>query len=447
MTPLESRAVRTGLLLAVGIAVVVGYIVYVVLLASAPGHEATTPVRTLVVVMKENHSFDNYFGTFPGANGIPPGVTLPDGNGSFVAPHWLNASSTHDLPHSRSDMLDAFNNGSSDGFAIVAERWAPGLGNASVGYYDSRQLPGYWRLASEYVLADRYFQSLFGPTIPNRLYSIAGQSGGLLSNSIPAEGVGIPTIFDQLEEAKVSWRYYSNTTPPYYPLPLVFPKLNANPAMVAKLLPVDQLFSDIRAGALASVVFVDPEAYFEIGEHPPANVTVGHDWTMRIIDEIQSGPQWNTSAIFLTWDESGGYYDHVPPPQVDALGYGFRVPFLVVSPYAKRNSIDHTVMDHTSILKFIARNWNLPMLTARQERAADVFSAFEFPPAGTTMVSTAPTLAATRTFSAVSPSESEEGVLPQAVPWELARESSVDAFQDGLHPTESPVPFVKVDRG
>ena len=159
----------------------------------------TTPIQHVIVIMKENHAFDNYFGTFPGADGIPSNVSLPDGAGGTVSPHWIDGTSTPDLPHSRTAMLAAYNNGSNDMFAVVANGWAPGLGNSTVGYYDERQLPGYWELASNFTLGDHYFQSVFGPTIPNRLYSIAGQSGGLMSNEIPGSGVDVKTIFDQLE--------------------------------------------------------------------------------------------------------------------------------------------------------------------------------------------------------------------------------------------------------
>jgi len=123
---------------------------------------------------------------------------------------------------------------------------------------------------------------------------------------------------------------------------------------------------------------VDPEDDPLVSEHPPENVSEGEAWTMKIIRSIAKLPQWNTTAILLTWDESGGYYDHVPPPQVDEWGYGFRVPMIVISPYAKPGYVDHETMDHTSILKFIATNWALPFLTERVAQAGDLRSAFTF---------------------------------------------------------------------
>ncbi len=330
--------------------------------------------------MKENHSFDNYFGTFQGVDGIPPNTGLPDGKGSFVSPHWINGSSTPDIPHNRAAMIQDFDSGRNDGFARVAEARQKGLGLVAMGYYDNRQIPGYWDLASHYVIADRYFQSFMGPTTPNRLYAIAGQSGGLQDNHIPPGGLDIPTIFDQLEAKGIAWKYYATTRFP--PLPTNFPRLKSNPGMLAKIVPMDRLRNDIRAGVLPSVTYVDPVGVDHVDEHPPSDVSQGERWTMDMIGGIMAGPQWSSTAIFLTWDESGGYFDHVPPPQVDSLGYGFRVPLLVISPLARRGWVDHEVMDHTSLLKFIARNWNLSYLTDREAKANDLFSAFDLKSTG-----------------------------------------------------------------
>src|SRR5437870_1515887 len=171
--------------------------------ALVPG---VTPIQRVIVIMKENHGFDNYFGTFPGADGIPANASLPDGAGGMVKPHWLDTSWTLDLPHSRADMLEAFDGGKNDLFAAVAERVFPGLGSISVGYYDGRQIPYYWSLARNFTLADRYFSSMLGPTDPNRLFSIAGTAGGLANNPLLGSGIDVPTIFDQLEARGISWR-------------------------------------------------------------------------------------------------------------------------------------------------------------------------------------------------------------------------------------------------
>ncbi len=339
---------------------------------------STTPIEHVVVIMKENHAFDNYFGTFPGANGIPPNVTLPDGAGGTVSPHWINGTWTWDLPHSRDAMLAAYDNGLNDKFAVVADMWIPGLGNSAVGHYDQRQVPGYWDLASRFTLADWYFQSVFGPTIPNRLYSIAGQSAGLMTNDLAGSGVDVATIFDQLQARGVSWRYYYSPSPLFRPLPLYLPHIASRPSLVSQVLPMNRFFSDVSIGDLPNVTYIDPSADIRISEHPPGNVAGGHNWTVDVIDSILSGPQWSSTAVFLTWDESGGFYDHVPPPQVDEYGYGFRVPMIVVSPFARHGFVDHHVMDHTSILKFVADNWGLTYLTDREAGAGNLTSAFDF---------------------------------------------------------------------
>ncbi len=342
----------------------------------------TTPILRVIVIIKENHAFDNYFGTFPGADGLPPNVSLPDGSGGFVEPHWMGATSSPDLPHSRAAMLASYDDGRNDMFAAVANQASPGLGNISVGYYDGRELPGTWALARNFTLADRYFQPMFGPTIPNRLYSIAGQAGGLTTDSVPLGGIDIPTIFDQLQARNITWRYYAFNDFLNRAIPLDITHIADNPAMASNVVPMSHLAADIASANFPSVTYIDPEGDLPgdlaINDHPPGDVSTGDAWTAATVAAIMASPMWSRSAIFLTWDEAGGFYDHVPPPQVDAYGYGFRVPMLVISPYAKRGYIDTDVMDHTSILKFIASNWNLPPLTPREANASNVSSAFAF---------------------------------------------------------------------
>jgi phospholipase C len=368
------------LVLAIGLAASATVLIGIVLLPPSMGTEVvgTTPIRHVFVIMKENHAFDNYFGTFPGADGIPPGVRVPDGSGGTVLPYWIASTSTYDLPHSREAMLEAWNNGSNDRFAVVASRWGPGPGSASMGHYDARQLPFYWALAHNFTLADRYFQSMFGPTVPNRLFSFAATNAGLESNMILFSSLDGLTIFDQLEAKGISWRYYHQPSPFHAPLPAYFKTLASNRAMLDRLVPLNRLLADIHEGDVAQVTYVDPSDSSTISEHPAQNVSLGETWTKNLIGLIESSAVWSTTAIFVTWDESGGYYDHVPPPQVDALGQGFRVPMIVVSPYAKRGFIDHDTMDHTSMIRFIASNWGLPYLTSREEHAGNLMGAFTF---------------------------------------------------------------------
>ena len=340
--------------------------------------DARTPIQHFVVLMMENHAFDNFFGTYPGADGLPPNVTLPDGQGGTVSPHWLDATSTPDLPHDRAAALQDYDNGRNDGFAEVAATWLPGLANVSVGYYDAHELGYYWSLAANFTLADQYFSSVLGPTVPNRLYSLAGQSGNDTSDVIPGGGFPFPSIFDQMQSQGVTWRYYAFSGLLGSPLPMDFSKLRADPYMTANVVSMSRLSADIASGNLPNVTYIDPEGDLSVSEHPPGDVTVGEAWSQGVIQAIQSGPEWGSTAILLTWDENGGFYDHVPPPQVDGMGYGFRVPMILISPYARRGFIDHTVMDHTSILRFISDNWGLPYLTLREARAGNLTGAFNF---------------------------------------------------------------------
>lgn len=355
-----------------------------------------TPIERIIILMKENHAFDNYFGTYPGVDGIPPNVSLPDGAGGAVSPHWIDGTSTPDLPHDRQAMVESYDNGRNDLFATVAEASGAGLGNVSVGYYDARQLGAYWALAANFTLADAYFQSMLGPTIPNRLYSVAGQAGNLSTDTVPVAGIEMTTIFDQLEARGISWRYYGDTSLISKPIPLYIPHIASNPELASNVVPLGHLLTDIAAGNLPSVTYIDPKGEFpsqlDRSEHPPGDVTIGEAWTMTVIGALRASPMWSTSAVLLTWDESGGFYDHVPPPQVDAWGYGFRVPLIVVSPFAKPHFIDHVVMDHTSILKLIATNWNLPPLTPREADAGDLLSAFSLPNATVSVARTAGSL-------------------------------------------------------
>ena len=361
-----------------------------------------TPIERVIVLMKENHAFDNYFGTFPGVDGLPANVTLPDGSGGYLTPGWINATSTPDLPHSRDAMLQSYDDGGNDQFAVVANEASPGLGAIAVGHYDERQLPGTWALARNFTIADHYFQPMFGPTIPNRLYSIAGQAGGVTGDVLPAAGIDLPTVFDQLEARNITWRYYSFNDLFNRAIPLDVTHIANNPAMAAKVVPISHLLSDIAAADFPSVTFIDPEGDLPgdlaINDHPPGDVSTGDAWTTSVVAAIMASSMWAHSAILLTWDESGGFYDHVPPPPVDAWGYGFRVPMIVISPYARRGFVDHEVMDHTSILKLIATNWNLPSLTSREANASNMLSAFSFPnnTVGSASVSVPPSVGSAR---------------------------------------------------
>lgn len=378
----SERRMALALFLAV-IVVTASAIVASVLLAPPPPPplpivDAVTPIQHLVILLKENHGFDNYFGTYPGVDGIPPNATVPDGSGGFVSPHWIDGTSTPDPPHDRASELQEYDGGRNDGFYIVANTSGSGLGDAVMGYYNATQLAGYWSLASQYVLADHFFGPVLGPSVPNRFYAFLGQSCGVTGDLVLQGSLHCPTVFDQMEAAGVTWKYYYTPSLLFPPTPLDFASINSNDAMKAKVVTMSALDGDLKTAPLANVTVIDSGNDGTISEHPPQDVTVGEAWTLNVLHELEARPDWNSTAVFLTWDEDGGFYDHVPPPQVDALGDGFRVPFLLISPYARRGWIDSDVLDHTSMLKFLSVNWGLPTLTAREANASAMLDAFTF---------------------------------------------------------------------
>ncbi|TLY01023.1 MAG: alkaline phosphatase family protein [Thaumarchaeota archaeon] len=313
-------------------------VVALILISSVPVAQRASsngvPIQHVVVIVQENHSFDNYFGTYPDANGLPPGVALPakpNGTAS-VKPFPLNNDvPPRDICHSWGCAHAEFDGGKMDGFVYTA------ASVMTMGYFDYHQIPYYWDYASQYVLMDNYFSSVAGPSLPNHLYLVAGQSGGIVTNDRPTR-LGFPSIFDELQTSGVSWRYYAQLyASGWNPLPI-----------------------------FKSFV-------------PNASLTKGmQDLVVGLVDQIMRSQYWRSTAVFITWDDYGGWYDHVPPPQVDKYGYGFRVPCLIISPYAKRGFIDPTLADHSSILKFIETLFNLQPIAARDAAASNLMEAFDF---------------------------------------------------------------------
>jgi phospholipase C len=356
---------------------------------------AADKIRHVFVILQENHTFDNYFGTFPGADGIPAGLQVPvnpaDSGQGAVAPWLLTAPRTPDLDHGLASAIAAYDGGKMDGFVKAQlDRNLPG--DYSLGYYDSSQLPQYWYLAHQYVLGDRFFSSALGGSLVNHQYWVAARSSGF-GESIPAAGITMPTIFDRLEDANQSWRFYIKNYDPtitfhnqgvenskasesaWVPL-LTMPAFVDNPTRFAKIVDLSTLFNeDLPTDNVADVSYVVQGG---TSEHPPGDVGNGQDSVVAIITSIMRSSIWDSSAIFVSWDDWGGWYDHVLPPKVDADGYGFRVPLLVISPYARTGYLFHQTADFTSILKFIERLHGLAPLTSRDEQANDLMEAFDF---------------------------------------------------------------------
>jgi phospholipase C len=376
-----------------------------------PGPQREAPpgiekIHHIIWILQENHSFDNYFGTYPGADGIPPGTCLPvlPGSSDCVRPFHMPAGMPAcDLSHDWQPAHAADDNGKMDGFV-----WAEGS-SYTMGYLDGRDIPNYWQYARHYVLADRFFSSLAGPSLPNHVYTVAAQSGGLITNVCSSDheieelksitddpdGFSFASMASELARSGISWKYYveTNAAPPkvsdpchvfnpsphqmglWNPLP-GFKGVRDSPDLMAHLVDLSEYSRDLEQGTLPAVSWIVPD--FQDSEHPPAPVQQGMWYVTRLVNALMESRYWADSAIFLTWDDYGGFYDHVPPPTVDAYGYGPRVPLLIISPYAKPGAITHQAGDFTSMLRFIEERFDLPYLTARDHYAGDMSEAFDF---------------------------------------------------------------------
>jgi phospholipase C len=359
-------------------------------------HQPSTPIQHLVVLLQENHSFDNYFGTYPGANGLPIGTKMPiDPNNlsaGYVVPWHIGDATITDLSHSSSTYAAQYNNGKMDSF-VSALNARNQDGKLAMGYYDGTDIPYYWNLADNYVLFDAFFSSAKDGSFANHMYWVAAippvaPKGTELSDVL----ANVPTIFDSLQSAGVSWKFYVQNYDPnityrtigtsgnrssqviWVPL-LNFDRFIDNPELSSHIVDLSQYFVDLQNGTLPAVSYIIPSG---ASEHPPSNLMSGQRFVKNILQELMRSSAWESSAFLLAYDDWGGWYDHVNPIQVDQYGYGPRVPAILVSPYAKNKYIDHTVLDFTSILKFIEQNWNIAPLATRDTNANNFLDAFNF---------------------------------------------------------------------
>ena len=255
----------------------------------------------------------------------------------------------------------------------------------TVSYYDWHEIPNYWEYARRFTLCDNFFSSLAGPSEPNHLYTVAAQSGGLVNNPPPnlagQDGVyTFPTMAELLEHSGVSWKYYDEKPNPHKhslwnPIP-GFRAFQKSPALMAHLVGLDQFYQDAKSGHLPEVCWIVPTPIDS--EHPPADSARGMRHVTDLVNAIMQSADWKDTAIIVTWDDYGGFYDHVPPPHVDQYGYGPCVPALVISPYARQGYICHTRFDFTSPLKLIETRYGLPPLTTRDAAANDMRDCFDF---------------------------------------------------------------------
>jgi phospholipase C len=374
-----------------------------------PALETRWPIDRVVYLMLENRSFDNLFGRFPGANGTRTGVRWGQEVPLQRCPEWLPG----DLPHDTASWHVSYNDGKMDGFAIG--EFGPYF---AYSQFDRPDVPNYFHWAEDYVLCDNFFASVAGPSYPNHLYMIAGQAGGAINNpeniavkrlndgrvfkSWGCDAYGddvyvevedehgnvsrhstcfdMKTVGHQLSKGDIDWAFYSADPyqagyiwQAYSSIEDIF---HDEEQWQAHIWPVDDLVRDIEAEALPSVTWITPR--FQLSDHPPFSTRHAHNWVTDIVNAIMRSSMWDSIAIFISWDEWGGLYDHVPPPKIDDVELGFRVPMLVISPYAKRGYIDDAFGEFSSPLRFIADNWGLPSLTSRIRSSHNFEHVFDF---------------------------------------------------------------------
>jgi phospholipase C len=382
--------------------------------------EGIHKIEHVVIIMQENRSFDSYFGTFPGADGIPmkngvPVPCLPDPmGGSCVRPFHDRQDRNLGGPHSQSNAAADIAGGQMDGFVReqaqartgCEQLFNPACGRGQsaglpdvMGYHDGADIPNYWTYARDFVLQDHMFQSDASWSLPSHLYMVSEWSANCPQRGDPMSCVnndqnpGLPPDFQRnnlgiqsstppdyawtdltylLHKAGVSWGYYvfKGTEPdceddaamscapvaqgPRTPgiwNPLPYFDTVQQDGQLGNVQSLSNFFAAAKAGTLPAVSWIDPNG--AVSEHPPALVSAGQTYVTGLINAIMRSPDWSSTAIFLSWDDWGGFYDHVVPPKVDANGYGLRVPGLVISPYARRGYIDHRTLSFDAYVKFI----------------------------------------------------------------------------------------------
>jgi len=368
-------------------------------------------IKHVVFIVKENRTFDNYFGTFPGADGattgtLSTGAVIPLSPAPDVTPH--------DIDHSYQAAVKAIDGGAMDRFDLIAG----GKDLLPYTQYAEHDLPNYFAYARYFVLGDQFFSSLKGPSFPNHLYTVGAQSGGAINN--PANGgagwgcdspansrvqiieddgefgevypcFDFDTLADRLEARGLTWKY---DAPKANQSGYIWSALNAirhirlTSLWTEHVVPTANFIQDAQNGELPAVSWVVTTS--GLSEHPPASVCLGENWTVEQVNALMLGPDWGSTVVFLTWDDFGGFYDHVAPPVVDHFGFGPRVPFLIISPWVKHGHehsdhgedgdghITHTMLEFSSVLKFIEERFDLEPLSNRDREANSLMHNFDF---------------------------------------------------------------------
>jgi len=356
------------------------------------------PIEHVIILMQENRSFDHYFGHLNDpkyygdeVDGLRPEMSNPRWDGTPVPVFHLNNLCSKDVEHGWDGSHRIWNNGANDGY-VRENSTRRQTGDRAMGYYTDEDIPFYYDLANNFAIGDRHFASVLGPTIVNRFYMLAGSSYGHIKNevcSILRDDFDRPNIFDLLSRHGITWKYYFSDLPYAVFFQETFWRHLRN------LHPISRYRKDLKNHRLPQVVFLETAGLWQ-SEHPPLDIEVGQKAVAKLVKATMNNKYyWKRSAIFFTYDEGGGFFDHVGPPaackpdgfepklkrgnfvaEFDRLG--FRVPLVVVSPYAKRHYVSHEISDHTSILAFLQRKFNLPAFTKRDANASPLLDYFDF---------------------------------------------------------------------
>jgi phospholipase C len=363
------------------------------------GTDLLPAVEHIVVLMMENHSFDSYFGTLGrgdgftlGAGGLPTN-SCPDAAGDPVTA-FANGSTDQTGFQVRLGWNNVFrqaNSGAMDGFVVHS-------GHESMAYFTDEEIPFYHALAREFPVCDRWFCSVPAATYPNRRFMSAGTAAGLHNTDV-AEVLANPTapngtIFERLDAFGIPWSNFSAGLPEVALWPSYYF------GNEDKVRPIEEFYERCRAGTLPGLSLVTPALGGD--EHPPQDVAVGEQFSAGVIGEVLDGPGWESTVLVFTYDEHGGFYDHVAPPPAVPPGdgippllpdpdpgaeeydrYGMRVPAVVVSPFARAGYVSSVVHDHTSILRLVETKWNIGSITGRDANASNLLDTLDLtsPPA------------------------------------------------------------------
>jgi phospholipase C len=369
--------------------------------AATPGD--MTLIQHIVFIVKENRTFDNYFGTYPGADGV---TTAKISTGQIVPLGRTPDQTPRDIAgHGWYDAIGGSDNGLMDEFDLIPGANVNGdmLGLTQLTQSD---IPNYFTYAQNFVLADRMFSSMKGASWANHLFIVGAQAGGAFTipkttvnswgcDANPTASVQVwddddtvtapfpcfdfQTLADELQGAGISWKFYAppQSDPAYVYSPLDgINHIRFGPLWSTNVVSDTQFAIDAKNGTLPAVSWLVTRA--TTNEHPPSGSCTGENWTVAQMNALMQGADWSTSAVFITWDDFGGFYDHVPGPELDKFGLGPRVPLLVISPYAKTGFVSHTQYEFSSVLKFIEERFGLSPMTARDAEANDTSDSFDF---------------------------------------------------------------------